>query len=82
MAQQFIGALQQLIEHCFSPEVADLTPPDFPLAQLDQHEIDKLASLTNDPELIFGDRPDQGELPGTMISAAIVPRDLMRLRLG
>ncbi len=36
--------LESLIEHCRSAETGGYTPSDFPLAGLDQSELDKLIS--------------------------------------
>jgi len=41
LAQAYIEALRSLIRHCLSPEAGGYTPSDFPLAQLDQGELDK-----------------------------------------
>jgi non-ribosomal peptide synthase protein (TIGR01720 family) len=42
LAQGFISNLRSLIHHCQSPEVGGFTPSDFPLAQLDQAQLDAL----------------------------------------
>jgi non-ribosomal peptide synthase protein (TIGR01720 family) len=41
LAQGFLEALEALIRHCQSPEAGGYTLSDFPLAQLDQDELDK-----------------------------------------
>ncbi len=41
LARSYIEALRGLIAHCQSPEVGGHTPSDFPLAQLDQVELDQ-----------------------------------------
>jgi non-ribosomal peptide synthase protein (TIGR01720 family) len=41
LAQGFLEALETLIGHCQSPEAGGYTLSDFPLAQLDQDELDK-----------------------------------------
>jgi non-ribosomal peptide synthase protein (TIGR01720 family) len=41
LAQGFLEALEALIVHCQSPEAGSFTLSDFPLAQLDQDELDK-----------------------------------------
>jgi non-ribosomal peptide synthase protein (TIGR01720 family) len=41
LAQGFLEALEALIVHCQSPEAGGFTLSDFPLAQLDQDELDK-----------------------------------------
>ncbi|MDZ7959079.1 MAG: amino acid adenylation domain-containing protein [Aulosira sp. DedQUE10] len=40
LAQGFIANLRSLIHHCQSLEVGGFTPSDFPLAQLDQAQLD------------------------------------------
>jgi amino acid adenylation domain-containing protein/non-ribosomal peptide synthase protein (TIGR01720 family) len=42
LAQGFIANLRSLIHHCQSPDVGGFTPSDFPLAQLDQTQLDTL----------------------------------------
>ncbi|MEH2171961.1 amino acid adenylation domain-containing protein [Nostoc sp.] len=42
LAQGFISNLRSLIHHCQSPEVGGFTASDFPLAQLDQAQLDTL----------------------------------------
>jgi non-ribosomal peptide synthase protein (TIGR01720 family) len=34
-------ALRAVIAHCTTPEAGGFTPSDFPLAQLDQEELDQ-----------------------------------------
>jgi non-ribosomal peptide synthase protein (TIGR01720 family) len=41
LSQGFLEALEALIGHCQSPEAGGFTLSDFPLAQLDQQELDK-----------------------------------------
>ena len=42
LAQEFLQALRDLLDHCLSPEAGGLTPSDFPLASLDQATLDRL----------------------------------------
>jgi non-ribosomal peptide synthase protein (TIGR01720 family) len=49
LAGSFLRTLQELIEHCRSPEAGGFTPSDFPLAELDQAALERVA------ELIAGD---------------------------
>ena len=42
VAEGFVAALRTLIAHCTSPEAGGATPSDFPLAQLDQRQLDAL----------------------------------------
>lgn len=41
LAEDFLQALRSLIAHCQSPDAGGFTPSDFPLAQLDQNELDE-----------------------------------------
>jgi amino acid adenylation domain-containing protein/non-ribosomal peptide synthase protein (TIGR01720 family) len=42
LAQRFLEALTELIVYCQSPEAGGSTPSDFPLAHLDQSQLDEL----------------------------------------
>jgi len=42
LAQDYIEALRELIEHCRLPEAGGYTPSDFPEAALSQEELDDL----------------------------------------
>ena len=42
LAAQYMRALEQIILHCTQPDVFGYTPADFPLAKLDQQQIDRL----------------------------------------
>ncbi|RME43250.1 MAG: hypothetical protein D6795_19690, partial [Deltaproteobacteria bacterium] len=42
LSRHFQEALRSLIAHCRSPEAGALTPSDFPLAQLEEEELDEL----------------------------------------
>ena len=46
LAQDFIQALRALIAHCRSTDAGGYTPSDFPLAQLDQAQLDKVLNKT------------------------------------
>ena len=43
LGERFTAALRRLIEHCLSPQAGGYTPSDFPLARLDQRQLDRLA---------------------------------------
>jgi non-ribosomal peptide synthase protein (TIGR01720 family) len=43
LADDLIGALREIIEHCARPGAGGRTPSDFPLARLDQAAVDRLA---------------------------------------
>ncbi len=42
LAENFIAALRELINHCRSPEVGGYTPSDFPTVELSQTKLEKL----------------------------------------
>ncbi|WP_236144696.1 condensation domain-containing protein [Nostoc sp. CMAA1605] len=42
LAQKYLQALLNLIEHCLSPTVGGYTPSDFPVANLNQDELDEI----------------------------------------
>jgi amino acid adenylation domain-containing protein/non-ribosomal peptide synthase protein (TIGR01720 family) len=42
VAREFMEELRQLISHCTSRDVAEVTPSDFPLAKLDQEKLGKV----------------------------------------
>ena len=44
LANRFISALKEIIEHCRSSQSVGYTPSDFPLVNLDQQTIDRLAA--------------------------------------
>ena len=44
VANQFVAALRELINHCLSERAGGYTPSDFALASLDQDVLDRLKS--------------------------------------
>jgi microcystin synthetase protein McyA len=42
LAQKYLEALLKLIDHCLSSEVGGYTPSDFPVANLNQQELDEI----------------------------------------
>jgi amino acid adenylation domain-containing protein/non-ribosomal peptide synthase protein (TIGR01720 family) len=46
LARGFLAEIEELVDHCLSPEAGGFTPSDFPLARLDQTALDRL--LGND----------------------------------
>ncbi|GAA1265801.1 hypothetical protein GCM10009677_17410 [Sphaerisporangium rubeum] len=48
VAQSYIDALRDLVEHCLSPRAGGHTPSDFPLATLDQDTVDRLTAAVRD----------------------------------
>jgi non-ribosomal peptide synthase protein (TIGR01720 family) len=49
LLREFAEALRALIAHCVAPDVEGFTPSDFPLAQLDEAKLGKLARLIAKP---------------------------------
>ena len=47
LAQGYLQAIRSIIEHCHSEDAFGYTPSDFPLAQLNQLELDELLSTSN-----------------------------------
>jgi non-ribosomal peptide synthase protein (TIGR01720 family) len=47
LAQEYLAALRVLIAHCQSPDAGGFTPSDFPLAKLDQDELDAALGMVN-----------------------------------
>jgi non-ribosomal peptide synthase protein (TIGR01720 family) len=45
LAESFISSLERIIQHCLTPEAGGFTPSDFPLAGVDEQELDKLSAL-------------------------------------
>ncbi len=52
-ANRFVAALEALIQHCASPEAGGYTPSDFPLADLNPADLDRLLRRDAAPEDIF-----------------------------
>jgi non-ribosomal peptide synthase protein (TIGR01720 family) len=49
LVRDFAEELRALITHCVTPDVGEFTPSDFPLAQLDESKLGKLARLIAKP---------------------------------
>lgn len=45
LAANYLDTLRELIEHCLAPDAGGVTPSDFPLADIDQDDLDQLAAL-------------------------------------
>ncbi|QCI11573.1 amino acid adenylation domain-containing protein [Pseudomonas putida] len=74
LAQTYQRTLHALIEHCLQPEAGGITPSDFPLARLDQAQLDALPLASSAIEDVFPLTPMQEGLllhtllePGTGI---------------
>ena len=50
LAEQYMVALEAIINHCLSPDAGGFTPSDFPLANLDEKKLDQLADILNKQE--------------------------------
>ena len=53
LADAYVFALRGIIAHCAAPGAGGFTPSDFPLAQLDQKEVDQLAASSRDIEDVY-----------------------------
>ncbi|MFL6255273.1 MAG: MupA/Atu3671 family FMN-dependent luciferase-like monooxygenase, partial [Pyrinomonadaceae bacterium] len=51
LAGLYMEELRALIAHCLSPESGDFTPSDFPLANLDDAQLDKLALILEESDV-------------------------------
>ncbi|HEX5719283.1 MAG TPA: hypothetical protein VF179_24185, partial [Thermoanaerobaculia bacterium] len=51
LAWAYIDALKGLIDHCRSSEAGGFTPSDFPLAGLDQAQLEKIATRVGQARL-------------------------------
>jgi amino acid adenylation domain-containing protein/FkbH-like protein/non-ribosomal peptide synthase protein (TIGR01720 family) len=59
LADEFIGALKELVTHCQMPEAGGHTPSDFPLAKLDQQALETLLAGQREVEDIYALSPIQ-----------------------
>ena len=59
VATAYVQELQRLIEHCLSPEAGGLTPSDFPLAKLNQAQLDALPVAVEHIEDVYPMTPMQ-----------------------
>ena len=50
LADEHLTALRRLVEHCLTPDAGGATPADFPLAGIDQDDMDQLSVLLDDSE--------------------------------
>ena len=42
LLKRFVGVVEELLDHCASPEAGGYTPSDFPLAQIDTDALDRV----------------------------------------
>jgi amino acid adenylation domain-containing protein/non-ribosomal peptide synthase protein (TIGR01720 family) len=59
LAEELVGALREIIEHCSRPGAGGRTPSDFPLAGLDQAAVDLIAGDGRTVEDIYPLTPMQ-----------------------
>jgi amino acid adenylation domain-containing protein/non-ribosomal peptide synthase protein (TIGR01720 family) len=59
VAEDFIGALRRLIDHCTQPGLSGHTPSDFPLARLEQEALDRIIARYPDLEDVYPLSPMQ-----------------------
>ena len=59
LARQYVAALEQIIDHCTQPGVFGYTPSDFPLARLDQSQLDRLLGVERNIESMYPLSPMQ-----------------------
>ena len=50
LANRYMECLRQMMEHCRREDAGGYTPSDFPLAKLEQEELDEIASLLNEEQ--------------------------------
>jgi amino acid adenylation domain-containing protein/non-ribosomal peptide synthase protein (TIGR01720 family) len=62
LGQSFLSALARLIAHCVAPGVGGFTPSDFPLAEVDQRTLDRLAAEGEIEDLYPASPVQQGML--------------------
>ncbi|MFL6140895.1 MAG: non-ribosomal peptide synthase/polyketide synthase [Labedaea sp.] len=53
LANRVVGCLREIVEHCGRPGAGGRTPSDFPLARLDQRQVDRIAGDGRDVEDIY-----------------------------
>ena len=75
LAERFTAELRAFVEHCASPEAGGCTPSDFPLADLDQETVDRIAGDGKSVEDVYPLTPTQSGMlfhsldePGVYVS--------------
>jgi amino acid adenylation domain-containing protein/non-ribosomal peptide synthase protein (TIGR01720 family) len=71
LAESFLAALRGLIRHCRSPGAGSFTPSDFPLAGLDQRQLDRCLAGARDVEDLYPLSPMQ---QGMLFHSLSAPR--------
>lgn len=50
LAERYLSNLRGMIEHCLAPGSGEVTPSDFPLAGIDQDDLDQIAALLEEDD--------------------------------
>ncbi|MFI0776429.1 non-ribosomal peptide synthase/polyketide synthase [Streptomyces sp. NPDC021212] len=83
LAEDVIAALREIVAHCAEPGAGGRTPSDFPLARLDQHQVDLIAGDGRDVEDIYPLTPLQaGMLFHGLVDTRGAYFDQIALRIG
>jgi amino acid adenylation domain-containing protein/non-ribosomal peptide synthase protein (TIGR01720 family) len=59
IAKRYLGCLRELSEHCRTEEAGGFTPSDFPLIEIEQHELDRWIGAGKNIEDIYALSPMQ-----------------------
>ncbi|WP_410581902.1 non-ribosomal peptide synthase/polyketide synthase [Amycolatopsis sp. lyj-108] len=83
LAEGTIEALREIVAHCARPDAGGRTPSDFPLARLDQSQVDRIAVDGRDVEGVYPLTPLQaGMVFHSLVDAGSTAYfDQFRLRL-
>ncbi|ANN17190.1 non-ribosomal peptide synthetase [Amycolatopsis orientalis] len=83
LAEGMVEALREVVAHCALPDAGGRTPSDFPLARLDQSQVDRIAGDGGDVEDIYPLTPLQaGMVFHSLVDAdSTAYFDQFRLRL-
>ncbi|MEW1749997.1 non-ribosomal peptide synthase/polyketide synthase [Streptomyces angustmyceticus] len=82
LAEDTVAALTEIVAHCALPETGGRTPSDFPLAGLDQHQVDLIAGDGRDVADIHPLTPLQaGMLFHGLVDSAGAYFDQMAVRI-
>jgi amino acid adenylation domain-containing protein/non-ribosomal peptide synthase protein (TIGR01720 family) len=81
LAEDMVDALRRIVAHCARPGAGGRTPSDFPLARLDQEQVDRIAGTGREVEDVYPLTPLQA---GMLFHSLVEPgayADQMCLRL-
>ncbi len=83
LAEELVGTLAEIVEHCAFPGAGGRTPSDFPLARLDQPAVDRLVGDGRSVEDVYPLTPMQAGMVfhGLVDSASGAYFNQVRLRL-